>query len=82
MVDSGVTMKGIIEYLNSQEPASIKLCAMFIKPDCIKVDLKVDFVGISSRPEFMVGYGLDFNEWGRNIPSVWHLKPKDEASTE
>ncbi|KAL4491865.1 hypothetical protein ABPG72_006120 [Tetrahymena utriculariae] len=74
IVDSGVTMQGLINFLKEKNPASIKLCTMFFKPANLKVELKVDYVGMTIDPEFIIGYGLDFDEWGRNIPDVWILK--------
>jgi len=43
----------------------------------MKVELKIDYIGLVIEPEFIVGYGLDFDEWGRNIPDVWHLHKEE-----
>lgn len=66
----------------TKNPASVKICSMFLKPECLKVDIKLDFVGMSIDPEFVVGYGLDFDEWGRNLSDLWHMqKPEGSESS-
>lgn len=70
-IDSGLTMEYLIKDLQEQGAKSISLCTMFLKKANLKVDLDIKYVGICIDPEFVIGYGLDFNEWGRNIYGLW-----------
>lgn len=75
ILDSGMTLSYILELLEARGPASIKLCTLLDKPDRRKVDIKPDYVGCVVPDEFVVGYGLDYDEKYRNLPFVGILKP-------
>lgn len=75
ILDSGMTLSYILELLSKRNPASIRLCTLFDKPERRKVDIAADYVGMSVPDEFIVGYGLDYAEHYRNLPYVGILKP-------
>lgn len=74
IVDSGRTMEKALEYFQSFEPSSMKIASLLFKPECLKVDLKVDYVGFEIPEKFVVGYGLDYNGLGRNLKDIYQLK--------
>ena len=76
ILDSGMTLSYILELLSKRNPASIRLCTLFDKPDRRKVNILADYVGMSVPDEFIVGYGLDYAERYRNLPCVAALKPE------
>ena len=76
--DTGNSLSFTVNHLLSKEPASIKICTLLDKPEGRKpgITLKADYVGFTIPNEFVVGYGLDFNEHYRNLPYVGILKPE------
>ena len=76
ILDSGMTLSYIREMLQQRNPKSIKLCTLFDKPERRTVDLNADYSGLNVPNEFIVGYGLDYNEKYRNLPYVGILKPE------
>lgn len=74
VVDTGLSMKKMLEEVWAQEPRSVKICTLFFKPDAFKEDFKVDYVGREVGNEFIVGYGLDYDEEGRELKEVWKVK--------
>ena len=76
--DSGRSLKSAYEYVLSQEPASVKICTLLDKPEgrLPGMDVKVDYTGFVIPKEFVVGYGLDYQEHYRNLPYVGVLKPE------
>lgn len=76
IVDTGLTLQYLVENIRSRGPASLKLCTLLDKPDRRKVDVPVDYKGFSIPDEFVVGYGLDYNERYRNLPYIAVLKPE------
>ena len=76
ILDSGLTLKFVKERLLSMGPASLKICTLLDKPERRKVDIYADYIGFTVPNEFVVGYGLDFNEGYRNLPYVGILKPE------
>lgn len=75
IIDSGLTLKYLTTILQSRKPASLKICSLLDKPDRRKVDIKIDYKGFTIPDEFVVGYGLDYNEYYRNLPFICVLKP-------
>jgi hypoxanthine phosphoribosyltransferase len=73
IVDTGMTMQEILGQLASQKPASIKLMTLLYKPDALKVPLKIDYVGFEIENKFVIGYGLDYDGFGRNLDAIWVL---------
>ena len=76
IVDSGLTLSWLIANLGSRGPASVEVCTLLRKPDAIKVNVPVRYVGFDIPNEFVVGYGLDFAERYRELPYVGVLKPE------
>ena len=62
--------------LKARNPKSIKICACVDKPERRKVDIKADYIGFEIPNEFIVGYGLDYNEKYRNLPDICILAPE------
>jgi len=76
IVDSGLTLSWLMKYLESRQPASVEVVALLRKPDAVKVQVPVRYVGFDIPNEFVVGYGLDFAERYRELPYVGVLKPE------
>ncbi len=74
IVDTGLTMNFITHMLRLRKPASIKTCALLTKPEMLKVDAQVDYVGFKLQREFVVGYGLDYNGKMRGLPYIGHIE--------
>lgn len=74
IIDSGNTLSYLKRLLLQRNPASVKICTLLDKPERRKVDLKADYVGFTIPDEFVVGYGLDYNEDYRQIPEICILK--------
>lgn len=74
IVDSGLTLSWLLRYLESRSAKSVDVVALFRKPDAIKVPVPVKYVGFDIPSEFVVGYGLDFNERYREVPYVGILR--------
>lgn len=74
VVDTGFSMKRMLQSLWTIEPKSVRICSLFFKPDAFKGDYKVDYVGREIGNEFIVGYGLDYDEEGRGLKEIWKLK--------
>ncbi|HOE91299.1 MAG TPA: hypoxanthine phosphoribosyltransferase [Candidatus Cloacimonadota bacterium] len=74
IVDSGLSLNYIIDYLKNHNPASIKTCVLLNKPEAHKIDVQVDYVGFDVGNEFAIGYGLDYAEKYRNLPFIGILK--------
>lgn len=76
ILDSGRTLKYLMEILSARKPASIKICTLLDKPERRAVDLKADYSGAEIPDAFVVGYGLDYDEKYRNLPFVGIVKPE------
>ena len=74
IVDTGLTLSKAMKDLWSQEPSSIKIVSLLLKPEALQYDIPVDFVGKSISNEFVVGYGLDYDELGRDLPAIYKIK--------
>ena len=76
VVDTGLSMQHILTEVQALRPRSVKVCALFFKPGAFKGNYRVDYVGREIGNEFIVGYGLDYNERGRNLPEVMVVSDK------
>jgi len=76
IIDTGRTLNYIVETLSTRNPASIKICTLLNKADRREVEISLDYVGFEIPNEFVVGYGLDFDELYRNLPYIGVLKPE------
>jgi hypoxanthine phosphoribosyltransferase len=75
IVDSGLTLSWLVSNLQSRYPASLEICALLRKPDAVKTDVEVKYIGFDIPNEFVIGYGLDYSEKYRNLPFVGTLAP-------
>ena len=76
IVDSGFSMKCLTDDIALQKPKSCKIVTMLFKPKAFKYDYKIDYVGLEIGNEFIVGYGLDYNSFGRNLPAIYKIVEK------
>lgn len=74
ILDSGMTLNYLMDLLYGRNPNSIRICTLFDKPERRSVDIYADYKGIEVPDEFIVGYGLDYDEAYRNLPYVGVLK--------
>ncbi|WP_338886813.1 hypoxanthine phosphoribosyltransferase [Rhodococcus sovatensis] len=76
IIDSGLTLSWLKRNLATRNPASLSVVTLLRKPDAIKVDVEVANVGFDIPNEFVVGYGLDYNERYRDLPYIGTLEPR------
>ena len=74
IIDTGITLEKIMSLLEKEEVADIKVATLLFKPEAYKKDIEIDFIGKSIPNDFVVGYGLDYDEIGRNLPHIYKLK--------
>lgn len=74
IVDSGKTMKFVLEYLKEKNPLSVKIVSLFVKPEANVQNIVVDYTGFEIPTKFIVGYGLDYDGYGRNLTDVYQLQ--------
>lgn len=77
ITDSGLTMKFVMDHLKTKNPASVKCCVLLDKPERRKVEIEPDYVGFTIPDKFVVGYGLNYGDYYRNIPYVFVVTDKD-----
>ena len=73
IVDSGFTMAHMIEELKKKNPASIEICSLLVKPGNLKVDLDINYAVMEIPNDFIVGYGLDYDQEGRNLRDIYTI---------
>ena len=73
IVDTGRTMKQMMESLGTRRLASIHVCALFVKPDKLQEPIDIDYACFSIPNDFIVGYGLDYDQKGRNLREIYTL---------
>ena len=73
IVESGLTIKRMMEQIGTRNPASVQVCTLFFKPEKLKEDLTLDYVAFSIPNDFIVGYGLDYDQQGRQLRDVYSL---------
>ena len=71
IVDTGCTMQKLLENLGTRSPESIHVCTLLLKPEKLKVDLDVEYVALEIPNDFIVGYGLDYDGYGRNLKDIY-----------
>ena len=74
IIDTGITLEKIILSLKKLDVNSIKVATLLFKPNAYKKDYHIDYIGKSIENDFVVGYGLDFDELGRNLKHIYKLK--------
>jgi hypoxanthine phosphoribosyltransferase len=73
IVDTGSTLEELKDLFKKQNVKHFKIATLFLKPEAYKKDIKLDYVGIRIPNKFIVGYGLDYNGLGRNLPEVYQV---------
>ena len=73
IVDSGITLDHLISDLGKLNPATIKVACFTFKPEAFKKTFRIDYLGISIPNDFIVGYGLDYDGYGRNLPDIYKI---------
>jgi hypoxanthine phosphoribosyltransferase len=73
IVDTGNTLERIVDELTVRKASEIRIAALLYKPEAYKKDIHLDYVGFEIPNDFVVGYGLDYDGFGRNLPSVYTL---------
>ena len=76
ILDSGITLSYLKKYLTMRNPASIKICTLLDKPSRRQSGIVADYIGFTCPNDFIVGYGLDYDEKYRNLPYIGGLKPE------
>ncbi|SFE30574.1 hypoxanthine phosphoribosyltransferase [Thermophagus xiamenensis] len=71
IVDTGVTIDNLVRQLKTQNPADVKVATLLFKPEACTRDIKLDYVGLEIPNDFIVGYGLDYDGYGRNLPDIY-----------
>jgi hypoxanthine phosphoribosyltransferase len=74
IVDTGITISFLLDYLRRKKPASLKLCVLTDKPSRRRVPVPIDYLGFTVPDKFIVGYGLDCDERLRNLPDIYTLE--------
>jgi len=78
IIDTGLSMEFILDHLREHRPASLKTVTLLHKYEATKVDVQVDYVGFPIRNLFVVGYGLDYGQLGRNLPDIYIIDEDQE----
>lgn len=76
IVDTGHTLAKILPLFKAQQPASLKVASLLLKPLALQTPLDIDYVGIEIPNEFIVGYGLDYDGLGRNLRDIYQVVPE------
>lgn len=71
IIDTGLTMERLIETLKARNPKEIRIATLLVKPDKLKVDLDINYIAMSIPNDFIVGYGLDYDGFGRNYRDIY-----------
>jgi hypoxanthine phosphoribosyltransferase len=74
IIDTGLTLNYLLRYLRGKNPASLRICALLDKPARRLVEIPIDYTGFTIPDEFVVGYGLDYGEFYRNLPFIGVLR--------
>ncbi len=80
IVDSGLSMKYIVERIREKHPASVSVMTLLLKPDATKHPVKTDYTGFHIPNGFVVGYGMDFAQEGRNLSQIYMMAEKKEET--
>lgn len=76
IVDSGLTLSWLLRNLATRRPRSLRVCTLLRKPDAVRADVDIEYIGFDIPNEFVVGYGLDYAERYRDLPYIGTLDPK------
>ena len=81
IVDTGLTISFLMDYLKKKRPASLRLCALTEKPSRRRATVTIDYLGVSLPDKFLVGYGLDCDEKYRNLPDISYLEDDEDRKS-
>ena len=73
IIDTGRTLHNMIENLSTRNPASIHICALLVKPEKLEVPLNIEYAALEIPNDFIVGYGLDYDQQGRNLRDIYTI---------
>lgn len=73
IIETGTTMEHVCNWIKRQNPASVRICAIFFKPYALKADIKVNYWALNLDNDFIVGHGLDYNGYGRNSKDIYKI---------
>jgi len=73
IVDTGITIDNILNQLKGMEPAEVKIATLLLKPDALVKEVPLDYIGLEIPNDFIVGYGLDYNGYGRNLIDIYKV---------
>lgn len=73
IIDTGLTMQRMLEILNQQEASEVKIATLVFKPGAFTADYKIDYIGLEIPNDFILGYGLDYDGFGRNLPDIYKI---------
>jgi hypoxanthine phosphoribosyltransferase len=71
IIDTGLTIHSLLQQLNTQQPASVKIVTLLVKPSALIHPLSIDYIGFEIENKFVLGYGLDYDGLGRNLPEIY-----------
>ena len=74
IIDSGLTIEFLVKRLNGASPKSISIVTLLLKPDIAKLSIPIDIIGFEIAPDYVVGYGLDYDQNFRQLPEVYRLE--------
>ncbi|HHN47825.1 MAG TPA: hypoxanthine phosphoribosyltransferase [Bacteroidales bacterium] len=77
IIDTGHTMDDMIHKIRNLEAREVKIATLLLKPAALRKDLKIHYVGIEIPNDFIVGYGLDYDGFGRNLPDIYKVVPEE-----
>ncbi len=73
IVDTGITLDTIVRQLSGYQPKEIRVATLLFKPDAVQKKVELDYVGFEIPDKFVIGYGLDYSGYGRNLPDIYSL---------
>jgi len=73
IIDTGITMEHLLEELGAMKPHDISISTLLFKPDAFRKDYKIDYIGLDIPNDFILGYGLDYDGFARNLPDIYKL---------
>lgn len=74
IIESGLTMKRMVESLGTREPESVHICSLLVKPDKLETELNIEYKAFDVPNDFILGYGLDYDQQGRHLKDIYTLK--------
>lgn len=73
IIDTGNTLEKLLPTLEAEKPASLSLCTLLFKPEAFQSNFEIQYIGKSIPPKFIVGYGLDYDGYGRNLADIYQI---------